>query len=68
MHKISTLSTIRPSERQQNDKNPTLDRPNQLLLTNKYSNQIMEIPRSGGEDRDRPDPQVSIQKNNSEPQ
>ena len=44
---ILTLSTIRSSERQQKDNKSTSDRPYQLLLLKKYSEQLPVIPKSG---------------------
>ena len=60
LHPCSTLSTIRPDERQQNNNKQTSDLSDQLLPLNKYSSHLLVITISGGEERYRPDPQVRI--------
>ena len=61
MQHVSKLSTIRPSEHQQNDNKTTSDRPHQVLTIKKYSQQIPVIPILCREVRYCMDPQESIQ-------
>ena len=57
-----TLSTIRLSECRQNNFKLPSDQPGQYfkISESRISEQLRIIPRLGGEERDRPDPQVSI--------
>ena len=57
---ISTLSTTSLSDHLPNDAKPPSYQPDQLPIINKYPEQLLVSPRSGGKDRDRLDPHVSI--------